>query len=304
MLTIQQVGTEIMSGNPKHFYVMTGSEYGIKQMYIQYLKDHYNEYKESDTVESILSTMTTKHFVPLQPAVYVVRYDEEFLSTLNDKSASRIKNINIIGTIVCLYESPKHCTKVEKYLDDFTVHIDKISSVFIRKYLQRDFPNLPDHCIDAAVESCVDWYEAESMCRCMMLDDMNHLRQTDKKTLKYSFGKVTELDEKFVKPIIASRDFSRLLYLVDKKEGDEDSLIYSMLSTMLDLEKLSSNSNIESELRQYVDRWNLKDIYNMFMQVYNQLKLLRSISADAKNSLLYLITLMQFSEIPSVEEMS
>ena len=304
MLTIQQVGTEIMGGNPKHFYVMTGSEYGIKQMYIQYLKDHYNEYKESDTVESILSTMTTKHFVPLQPAVYVVRYDEEFLSTLNDKSASRIKNINIIGTIVCLYESPKHCTKVEKYLDDFTVHIDKISSVFIRKYLQRDFPNLPDHCIDAAVESCVDWYEAESMCRCMMLDDMNHLRQTDKKTLKYSFGKVTELDEKFVKPIIASRDFSRLLYLVDKKEGDEDSLIYSMLSTMLDLEKLSSNSNIESELRQYVDRWNLKDIYNMFMQVYNQLKLLRSISADAKNSLLYLITLMQFSEIPSVEEMS
>ena len=304
MLTIQQVGTEIMSGNPKHFYVMTGSEYGVKQMYIQYLKDHYNEYKESDTVESILSTMTTKHFVPLQPAVYVVRYDEEFLSTLNDKSASRIKNINIIGTIVCLYESPKHCTKVEKYLDDFTVHIDKISSVFIRKYLQRDFPNLPDHCIDAAVESCVDWYEAESMCRCMMLDDMNHLRQTDKKTLKYSFGKVPELDEKFVKPIIASRDFSRLLYLVDKKEGDEDSLIYSVLSTMLDLEKLSSNSNIESELRQYVDRWNLKDIYNMFMQVYNQLKLLRSISADAKNSLLYLITLMQFSEIPSVEEMS
>ena len=60
MLTIQQVGTEIMSGNPKHFYVMTGSEYGVKQMYIQYLKDHYNEYKESDTVESILSTMTTK----------------------------------------------------------------------------------------------------------------------------------------------------------------------------------------------------------------------------------------------------
>lgn len=303
MLTIQQVGTEIMGGNPRHFYVMTGSEYGVKRMYIRYLKDHYNNYKESDTVESILSTMTTKHFVPLQPAVYVVRYDEEFISTLNDKTSSRIKNVNIIGTIVCLYESSKHCTKVEKYLDDFTVHIDKISNVFIRKYLQRDFPNLPEHCIDAAVESCVDWYEAESMCRCMMLDDMNHLRQTDKKTLKYSFGKVPELDEKFVKHIIASRDFSRLLYLTDKKAGEEDSVLYSILSTMLDLEKLSSNKYLESELRQYIDRWTLKDVYNMFMQTYHQLEILRSISSDSKNSLLYLITLMQFSEIPSLEDM-
>ena len=211
MLTIQEVGTEIMKGTPRSFYVMTGSEYGIKKMYIQYLKDHYKNYKEADSVESVLSTMTTKHFVPLQPTVYVVRYDEDFIATMNEKTASRIKGINIIGTIVCLYESSKHCSKVEKYLEDFTVHIENINSVFIRKYLKRDFPDLPDHCIDAAVESCVDWYEAELMCRCMMLDDMNHLRQTNKKDLKFSFGKVPELDDKFIKPIIASRDFSRLL---------------------------------------------------------------------------------------------
>jgi len=302
MLTIQEVGTEIMKGTPRSFYVMTGSEYGIKRMYIQYLKDRYKNYKEADSVESVLSTMTTKHFVPLQPTVYVVRYDEDFIATMNEKTASRIKSINIIGTIVCLYESSKHCSKVEKYLEDFTVHIENINSVFIRKYLKRDFPDLPDHCIDAAVESCVDWYEAELMCRCMMLDDMNHLRQTNKKDLKFSFGKVPELDDKFIKPIIASRDFSRLLYLLDKKEGEEDSLVYSILSTMLDLEKLSSNKYTESELRQYLKNWTLKDIYNMFMQTYQKLKLLRSTSSDSKNVMMYLITLMQFSEIPSLEE--
>ena len=105
MLTIQEVGTEIMQGNPRNFYVMTGSEYGIKRMYIQYLINHYKNYKEADSVESVLTTMSTKHFVPLQPTVYVVRYDDAFITSLNDKTSARIQSIKIIGTIVCLYES-------------------------------------------------------------------------------------------------------------------------------------------------------------------------------------------------------
>ena len=69
MRSIQEVGTEIIKNNPRTFYVMTGSEYGVKRMYIQYLIDYYKNYKESDSVESVLTTMTTMHFVPLQPTV-------------------------------------------------------------------------------------------------------------------------------------------------------------------------------------------------------------------------------------------
>lgn len=304
MLTIQEVGTEIMKCHPRNFYVMTGSEYGIKRMYIQYLKDHYKNYKEVDTVESVLNTMSTKHFVPLQPTVYVVRYDESFITSLNDKTSSRIRHVNIIGTIVCLYESEKHSSKVEKYLGDYTVHIEKVNSVFVKKYLKKDFPELSDTCIDAAVESCVDWYEAELMCRSMMLDNRDHLNSQTKQDLKITFGKAVELDEKLIKFIIASRDFNRLLYLIDKKEGEEDSVLYTMLSTMLELEKLTVNKYIDSDLRPYLKNWKMQDIYNMFMQVYQQLKYLRSISSNPQNSLVYLATLMQFQEIPAVEVMS
>lgn len=304
MRTIQEVGTEIMSGKPRNFYVMTGSEYGVKRMYIQYLKDHYKNYKEADTVESILNTMSTKHFVPLQPTVYVVRYDDSFIATLNDKTSSRIRNTTIVGTIVCIYESSKHTTKIEKYLGDYTVHIDKVNSVFVKKYLKRDFPKLNDTCIDAAVESCVDWYEAESMCRNLMFDDPKHLDSMTKRDVKIAFGKEQELDDKAIKPIIASRNFNKLLYLVDKKQGEEDSLLYSILSTMLELEKIKGNNYTESTLRPYLDNWKLKDIYNMFMQTYQQLKYLRSISPNPQNVLLYLITLMQFDEIPGVEVLS
>lgn len=304
MLTIQEVGTEIMQGTPRSFYVMTGSEYGIKRMYIQYLKDHYKNYKEADTVDSVLTTMSTKHFVPLTPTVYVVRYDESFIAALSDKTASRIKNTNIVGTIVCLYESEKHSNKVEKFLGDYTVHIESVNAQFIKKYLRKDFPSLEDNAIDAAVESCVDWYEAEQMCRCMMLDDDSHRRSQSKQDLKIAFGKAQELDEKVIKPIIASKDFGRLMYLIDKKEGEEDFVLYSILSTMLELEKITHNKYVESDLRSYQKLWTLKDIYNMFMQTYQQLIYMRSISPDPKNVLMYLITLMQFSEIPAVEVLS
>ena len=304
MLTIQEVGTEIMKGTPRNFYVMTGNEYGIKRMYIKYLRDHYGNYKEADSVEGLLSTMSTKHFVPLQPTVYVIRYDDAFVATLNDKTSSRIRNTNIIGTIVCLYESSKHTTKVEKYLGDYTVHIEKVNSTFIKKYLKRDFPSLSDTCIDAAVESCNDWYEAEVMCRSMMFDITSHLNSMSKQDLKIAFGKAQELDEKTIKPIIASRNFNHLLYIIEKKEGEADSVLYSILSTMIELEKISINKYAESSLRPYLKNWTMKDIYNMFMQTYQQLKYLRSISSDANNVLLYLITLMQFTEIPALEVLS
>ncbi len=304
MRTIQEVGTEIMRGTPRNFYIMTGSEYGVKRMYIQYLRDHYQNYKEADSVDDLLTTMSTKHFVPLQPTVYVVRYDENFVSTLNDKTSSRIRNTNIVGTIVCLYESSKHSSKVEKYLGDYTVHIEKVNDSFIKKYLKKDFPQLEDTCIEAAVESCNDWYEAEQMCRCMLLDLDEHRKSQTKQQLKFSFGKVQEIDDRVIKIIVASRDFNRMLYLVDKREGEEDSILYSILSTMLELEKISNNKYAESELRTYLKQWTMKDIYNMFMQTYQQLKYLRSISPDSKNVLIYLATLMQFSEIPSVEVLS
>lgn len=302
MLTIQEVGTEIMKGHPRSFYVMTGSEYGVKRMYIQYLKDHYKgNYKEADSVESVLTTMSTKHFVPLVPTVYIVRYDDTFVATINDKTSSRIRNINIIGTVVCLYEQDKHVNKVEKYLGDYAVHIEKVNSVFIHKYLKRDFPELTDTCIDAAIESCVDWYEAEQMCRCMMLDTPMHRNSQTKLQLKVAFGKAQEIDEKQIKLIIASKNFPKLVYLIEKKAGEEDSIIYSILSTMLELEKITVNKFVESELRPYQQYWSLKNIYNMFMQTYQQLKYLRSISPNPQNVLLYLITLMQFAEIPAVE---
>lgn len=41
MISIQDVGKQILSGCPSTFYVMVGTEYGVKCRYIQSLTNHY-----------------------------------------------------------------------------------------------------------------------------------------------------------------------------------------------------------------------------------------------------------------------
>ena len=109
MRSIQEVGKEVLEGNPKSFYIFAGPEYGIKVRYIQLLCKHYNSnYECYDKVSDVLDMMSVKHLVPLQPKVYVVRYDESFLSTLSPNTEHKIKSYNIIGTLICIYEQQKH----------------------------------------------------------------------------------------------------------------------------------------------------------------------------------------------------
>ena len=111
MLTIQEVGTEILGNTPKKFYIFGGTEYGIKCKYIDIMKEHYGKFKECQSVNEIIKLMSTRHFIPLEPTLYIIRYDEEFLSSLSDDTEKQIDKLNIVGTVVCIYELDKHVVK-------------------------------------------------------------------------------------------------------------------------------------------------------------------------------------------------
>ena len=109
MRNIQDVGSEILNNKPNNIYIFTGNEYGIKYMYIKHLIEYYGGYKEIFSMNEFISFMSTKHIIPLKPTLYILRYDEEFLSSLSNSTEKLIDNVNIIGTVVLLYESEKHC---------------------------------------------------------------------------------------------------------------------------------------------------------------------------------------------------
>lgn len=304
MLTVQQVGTDILGGTPKAFYIFGGLEYGIKEKYIEILAKHYGNLIECPNVQEVINMMSKKHIVPLKPAVYVIRYDEAFASALSDALAEKVKHLNVVGTIVVIYENSKHVTKMDKYLSDHTVSIDAVSPQFVFKYLRSDFPQLPERFINIAISATSSYGQAKNMCRCMNMASANKLSGMSDSEIVSMFGCVNTSTESQVRLGVASRNFKYLITVADKYADDTDRILYCVLQTMIELDKCLDNSYGQSDVKKYIKQWTREDVYYMFMHTYQELKKLRSMSSyDVQNSLMYLFGLLQFAKIPSLEVM-
>lgn len=303
MLSIQEVGTQVLTGNPKQFYIFIGSEYGIKEKYLENLKSYYNSVVEVGNVVDVLELMSKKHIIPLKPTLYIVRYDEEFLRTLDKKSNENLIKIEskIIGTIVCLYEIQKQSDKCAKYLPDFTASFDSVSSEFIKKYLKSDFPELHSSVIDFAVQLRRDYKSAYNICASIRCADPEELSKYDGNQLAAVLGNNFSTSEKQFRYGVASRNFAYCLSVIDSYNGQLDMLMYTFLSTMIDIERIISNPKQQNDLKRYTNCWNISDVYHLFMHVYSELEKSRMLSSyDVYSGLLYLISLLQYSPVPEV----
>ena len=83
MISIQDLGLSIMSDAPKSFYIVGGQEYGIKDKYIDHLTKFYGKKEEYPSVEDLVNFLSIKHLIPLEPTLYVIRYDESFVSSVS-----------------------------------------------------------------------------------------------------------------------------------------------------------------------------------------------------------------------------
>lgn len=305
MISIQDLGLSILSPNPDKFYVIGGQEYGIKDKYISKLQDLYGTKLEYPTVIEVIDLMSKKHIIPLQPALYVVRYDESFVSQISAALADRIRKCKIIGTVVCVYSESKHIDKIDKFLPEYVSAIDSVNPKFIEKYLHSDFPKLDDRSIKVAVNASSNYGQARNICKSMMYAKPESLAKIDESKLALLFGcREVSTDTEFQKGI-AARNFNYLVKLLDSYEGDLDSILYTILRTALEIEKILSSKYSNSELASYRNKWNVQDCYYLFMHTYEELSKLRSnTSAHVYDSLIYLFSLLTFTKIPSVEVMN
>lgn len=305
MRTIQEVGTEILTKNPKKFYVMVGTEYGIKKKYIKILEDFYGSLQEYPNVSSILELMSKRQLIPLQPSVYVVRYDEDFIAGLKEGLQKRIDSMKIVGTIVCIYDQPKHAAKLDKFLPDYTVSVDAVSHKFLNRYLHSDFPGLADNLIDLAVDIADDYNQAQNLCYCMSLLPAEDLVSVGNKHLSEIFGYKRVSEDEEIKKGIAAKNFKYLMNKLSTYQGSYDAIVYAIMNTMVELDKISANKHTESTIRQYLELWTGPDIYYMFVHAYNELKRMRSAAsfADPEDSIVYLFSLLTFRRIPSEDSL-
>lgn len=303
MLTIQELGLSIMGDSPKNFYILGGSEFGIKEKYIDILVSKVGLRIEHSNVVELVASMEKKQLIPIPPSVYVIRYDKTFLTKLSEKNsdlASRINKCKINGCIVLIYESESDINKCDKYFPQNTAIINHIDVKFVVKYLKTDFPELKDEYCNIAAKVSSDYYQAKNIARCLYsIQDKCTLTEGQ---VKYLFGLDTTYKDTDVMMAVANRDFASLIYMSEHFDGDVQNIFYTILRTMIELDKCLDNKYTQSPLQKASKLWTRYDVYWMFNHTYNALKQLRSgYTADSDVYIVYLAALLKFKPIPTLQ---
>lgn len=303
MKDLQTMGTEIaIDKKPAKFYVMLGPEYGIKQFYMELLSQIYlGKVVEADSCQSILDLMNKKHLIPLQPTLYIVRYDADFVSHLSNTTARELAKTSIVGTIVCLYEDEKVQAKFEKYLPNDSIYIPYLSKEHCINHLSKTYKKIPIAAVRIAANISSSYGQALQICKALSAIPTEVVKNVDGITLEKTFGYSSESTHDQIKLSIAAKNAPNLLILLMSYNGDYGDVIYDFLSTMTELDKLKSLKYGDSPLRKYVSKWSESDIYYMFCHSYSALQCIRSISPDPELPVYILVSLLGFSSIPSTD---
>lgn len=303
MLTIQELGLSIMGDSPKNFYILGGTEFGIKEKYIDILESKIGKRIEHSNVIDLIASMEKKQLIPVPPSVYVIRYDKLFLSKLSEKNgelAARVKKCKINGCIVLIYESDSDVNKCDKYFPDNTATVMHIDTKFIIKYLKSDFPELKDEYCQLAAKVSIDYYQAKNIARCLYsIQDKVTLNEGQ---IRYIFGLDTSYSDNDIMLAIANRDFASLVYMSEHYDGDIQNILYLILRTMIELDKCMDNKYTQSPVQKASKLWTRYDVYWMFNHTYNALKQIRlGYTADPSTYVVYLAALLRFKQIPSLQ---
>lgn len=305
MLTIQELGLSIMGDTPKSFYVLGGTEFGIKEKYIDILESKIGKRIEHSSTIDLIASMEKKQLIPIPPSVYVIRYDKAFLSKLSEKNSdlsARIKNCKINGCIVLIYEADSDINKCDKYLPENTAIVSHIDMKFIMKYLKSDFPELKDEYCQIAAKVASDYYQAKNIARCLFsIQDRCVLTEGQ---VRYLFGLDTSYSDNDLMQAIANRDFASLVYMSEHYEGDVQNILYLILRTMIELDKCLDNKYTQSPVQKASKLWTRYDVYWMFNHTYNALKRLRlGYTTEPSLCIIYLASLLRFKQIPDLHSL-
>lgn len=301
MRSIQDVGAEILGMHPGKLYIFTGKNYGIKKKYIAKVKEAYGgKYLEVDNIEYLIKLSTTKRILPLQPTVYISRHDSKFVSDLSEKNKTTLDKINLPGTVIIVYDDTKQCDKVEKYLSDNCVRFEDISPNVVKKYLVKDYPNIPESIIDYIIGKSADYARCDTICQ--QLNELNTSEITGLSDAEISkiFYMSSEYSQDKLKAAVIHRN-SDYLFRYFESGNDISDFPYIIFGALVDIEKelsgkLYRNSDNISK------SWTFNDVYNLYDITYRLFIKSRSETIDIKNMMCLIVSLLRYNPIPAWED--
>ena len=136
-MTVNDVKSDIRNKSPKNYYVFTGEEIAVMNIFIKKIAEVANaSICRADTLGSIYSKMQNKSFLSTK-SCFVIRDDKEFLSTEDvwvKLEEGTIQNNNIV---IMLYTDLDKRSKFYKHIQDKLVVFEALTDENLKREIQK-----------------------------------------------------------------------------------------------------------------------------------------------------------------------
>lgn len=155
-MTVAEVKKQIKSGELLDFYVFTGDEWAVQDIYIkQIAKAKKCNIKRINAFADIYQTLKARSFVQ-NSVVYVIRDDKDIITL--DKVQNALKaGILCDNVLILLLTNPDKRTKFYKTFKDRFVEFEPLAEPVLIKYIQREIDLSEKEC-STLIELCESNY--------------------------------------------------------------------------------------------------------------------------------------------------
>lgn len=176
-MLISDLKNKIVTGDLNNFYIFTGPEEGIMQVYVKQIAKKLGlTIKWVDSVQEVCKLVNLKSLVKVK-YLYLMRVDNAFKSqeTLWQKAKEFVGNY----CILIQPEIDKRSSKFVKFFEEETIRFEKLAPEMLQAYAKKMCPQLSVNNIDDLIEWCGHSYsrlmneldKVKTLAKAMNIDD-------------------------------------------------------------------------------------------------------------------------------------
>lgn len=152
-MQVAEIKNDIKSGNVRDFYIFSGDEWKVQEIYINQLAKAKNlRIKRINSINDIYVQLRNKSFLSSN-FCYVVRDDEAFIS--NEQLWSQVKDLKIFAGNIYILQLTNldKRTKFYKAFQDEICIFEHLEPKILKKYIQKEI-DLNDKNCQVLMEIC------------------------------------------------------------------------------------------------------------------------------------------------------
>ena len=157
-MTIIDLKDQIIKNNLSNFYIFTGTEIGIINIYLQQMSNKLGlPITRADSVLSIYGKCQGGSLFGDSTGFYVIRDDKDFMK--QEQLFDTIKTSIRKNVIVLLYDKIDSRLKFGKFFKEQTVVFEKLSPNVLKTYVKKACPGLSDNHCEQLIGLCNGSYD-------------------------------------------------------------------------------------------------------------------------------------------------